>query len=62
MSFMTQEDSLTWPSTIPLGWSVDWDPSRPAMTHRNDAMLWAKYGAFLATYIDAMLYLFRCPL
>jgi hypothetical protein len=27
MSFVTQVDSLTWPGTVPLGWSVEWDPS-----------------------------------
>jgi hypothetical protein len=27
MSFVTQVDNLTWPGTVPLGWSVEWDPS-----------------------------------
>jgi hypothetical protein len=47
MSFVTQVDSLTWPGTVPLGWSVDGICPWPAMTLRSNAMLWAEYGAYL---------------
>jgi hypothetical protein len=43
---MTQVDSLTWPGTVPLGWSVEWESS-PVMTLRSNAMPWAEYGAYL---------------
>jgi hypothetical protein len=49
MSFEDSVASSPWPYTLPPGWSMEWDPSRPAMTLRNDAMLWAKYGACFAT-------------
>jgi hypothetical protein len=49
MSFEDSVASSPWPCTLPPGWSVEWDPSRLAMTLRNDVMLWAKYGAFFAT-------------
>ena len=39
---MTLEDpnaSLTWPSVLPSGWSMEWNQLRPAMTRMNDVML-----------------------
>jgi hypothetical protein len=49
MSFEDSVASCPWPCTLPRGWSVEWDPYPAGNDPRNDAMLWAKYGASFAT-------------
>jgi hypothetical protein len=44
MACENQTDSPVWSFSVPFGWSVEWDPSRLAMTLRNDAMFWAEHG------------------
>jgi hypothetical protein len=39
---------LTWPRTLPPGWSVKWDPSPPTMTLPSDAT----YGLHRGIRID----------
>jgi hypothetical protein len=49
--------SSPWSYFVPFGWSVEWDPS-PA---GNDAMLWAKYGAYLCHVCSRVVISFPLP-
>ena len=37
-TFEDQIASLTWPCTLPPGWSVEWDTTRPTMIMPSDVM------------------------
>jgi hypothetical protein len=47
MTFENPTDGSAWPTSVPFGWSVEWDPSLAGSDPPEDAMLRAKCGVNL---------------
>jgi hypothetical protein len=59
MTFENPTDNLVWPTSVPYGWSVEWE-SRPAVTLRSDTRPRAKRGVRLRDVCSRVNFSFRC--
>ena len=62
-SGITLEDpntSLTWPSVLPSGWSMEWDPFLTSNNLAECCHAWAYHDTNPTTHVYNRVLLFRC--